>query len=70
MVLLWAGVLSASNVHGRGLSLRPLIQDVEAFVLVKADATVVNCSRQENADLFALAIGGYGLFGVIAEVTL
>jgi FAD/FMN-containing dehydrogenase len=28
------------------------------------------CSRQENYELFRLAIGGYGLFGVIAHVTL
>lgn len=63
------GSLSA-NVHGRGLSLRPIVQDVEAFTLVRADGTVAACSRRENPDLFALAIGGYGLFGVIADVTL
>ena len=28
------------------------------------------CSRRENSELFALAIGGYGLFGVIAQVNL
>ncbi len=28
------------------------------------------CSRRENFELFALAIGGYGLFGIIAHVTL
>jgi len=31
---------------------------------------VVTCSRSENSELFALAIGGYGLFGVIQTVTL
>ncbi len=63
------GSLSA-NVHGRGLSLAPFIQDIEAFTLVKADREIVSCSRRENADLFALAIGGYGLFGVVADLTL
>jgi FAD/FMN-containing dehydrogenase len=63
------GALSA-NVHGRGLSLKPFIDDVESFSLVDADARVRTCSRTENPELFRLAIGGYGLFGVIAEVKL
>ena len=29
-----------------------------------------NCSRSENAELFRLAIGGYGLFGAITRVRL
>ena len=28
------------------------------------------CSRTENRELFALAIGGYGLFGVVTRVTI
>lgn len=63
------GALSA-NVHGRGLTLKPIIADVESFTLVDAAADVRRCSRQENADLFRLAIGGYGLFGVIARIEL
>ncbi|WP_022924409.1 FAD-binding oxidoreductase [Serinicoccus marinus] len=63
------GALSA-NVHGRGLRFRPFVDDVESFVLVDADGEVRHCSREEDHDLFALAIGGYGLFGVITEVTL
>jgi FAD/FMN-containing dehydrogenase len=60
----------ASNIHGRGLRLRPFIADVESFDLVNADGDLVTCSRSENARLFSLAIGGYGLFGAIARVTL
>jgi FAD/FMN-containing dehydrogenase len=60
----------ASNIHGRGLRFPPIIGDVESFVLVDAAGRVLTCSRRENAELFALAIGGYGLFGVIARVTL
>jgi FAD/FMN-containing dehydrogenase len=63
------GSLSA-NAHGRGLRMRPLIQDVEAFTLLKSNGEFVRCSREENFDLFGLAIGGYGLFGIISEVTL
>lgn len=60
----------ASNIHGRGLRFPPIISDVESFVLVDAAGRVHTCSRRENRELFALAIGGYGLFGVIAHVTL
>ncbi len=60
----------AANVHGRGLRLKPIIGDVESFVLVDANAQVLTCSRTENGELFRLVIGGYGLFGVIAQVRL
>ena len=64
-----AGSLS-SNIHGRGLRFPPIVSDVESFVLVDAHGRAKTCSRRENPDLFALAIGGYGLFGVIAQVNL
>jgi FAD/FMN-containing dehydrogenase len=60
----------ASNVHGRGLRFPPIISDVESFVLIDADGRTLTCSRRENPELFSLAIGGYGLFGVIAHATL
>ena len=60
----------AANIHGRGLRLRPFIGDVESFDLVDHTGTLVTCNRSCNPELFALAIGGYGLFGVIARVTL
>jgi FAD/FMN-containing dehydrogenase len=63
------GALSA-NVHGRGLKMKPFIADVESFVLVDALGETRTCSRTENAELFQLTIGGYGLFGVISTVKL
>jgi FAD/FMN-containing dehydrogenase len=60
----------ASNVHGRGLAMRPLISNVQSFTLINADGKSVRCSRSENNELFRLAIGGYGLFGLIDSVTL
>jgi FAD/FMN-containing dehydrogenase len=60
----------ASNVHGRGLTMRPIIGDVESFTLIDAEGRAVRCSREENIDRFRLAIGGYGLFGVISSVSL
>ncbi|MGI8596906.1 MAG: FAD-binding oxidoreductase [Thermoleophilaceae bacterium] len=64
-----AGSISA-NAHGRGLDLRPMVADVESLVLVGPDGEARRCSRTENAELFGLAIGGYGLFGVIVSVAL
>lgn len=63
------GSLSA-NIHGRGLTMKPLVGDVEAFTLLDASGRSVKCSRSQSPELFALAIGGYGLFGVITRVTL
>ena len=59
-----------SNVHGRGLTFKPLIGDVESFRMVDANGAVKQCSRSENSELFRLVIGGYGLFGVIVSITL
>jgi FAD/FMN-containing dehydrogenase len=63
------GALSA-NIHGRGLRLKPFVRDIESFKLVTAEGQVVTCSRSQNAELFKLAVGGYGLFGVVSSVTL
>ena len=63
------GALSA-NAHGRGLSLQPIIGDVESFTLIDAAGDAHECSRASNRDLFTHAIGGYGLFGIITSVRL
>ena len=63
------GALSA-NVHGRGLRLKPIIQHVESFDLINADGDIITCNRKQNPQLFRLAIGGYGLFGIIVSVKL
>jgi FAD/FMN-containing dehydrogenase len=60
----------AANIHGRGLNLCPIIGDVESFTLVDAAGEVRRCGRGENVELFRLAIGGYGCFGVITSVCL
>jgi len=60
----------AANVHGRVLAHPPIVADVESFVLVDAGGTARLVSRDTDPDLFRLAIGGYGLFGPIARVTL
>jgi len=63
------GTLGA-NAHGRGLKMKPFVGDLEAFELVNAKGELLTCSRKENPELFKLAIGGYGLLGMIYSVTL
>lgn len=58
------------NVHGRDIRHQGLIETIESFRLLNADGEITQVSREENAELFHLVIGGYGLFGVILDVTL
>src|SRR3989454_8167699 len=58
----------AANAHGRGLLFKPFVGDVESFVLVDADGIPRTCRREENAELFRLAIGGDGVFCVGAPL--
>jgi FAD/FMN-containing dehydrogenase len=58
------------NCHGWQPLSPPIVASVESFTLVPPDGQVRHCSRTENRDLFALVIGGYGLFGVILDVEL
>lgn len=60
----------AANVHSRALTRPPIVDDVAAFTLLNAKGELVRCSRTENPELFATAIGGYGLFGVMTSVRL
>jgi FAD/FMN-containing dehydrogenase len=60
----------SSNIHGRGLKFQPFVQDIEEFELIKTDGELLTASRTENEELFKLAIGGYGLFGIVVSITL
>jgi FAD/FMN-containing dehydrogenase len=63
------GAISA-NVHGRALTLAPIVADVESLVVVDASGEARACSRTVEPELFSLVVGGYGLFGVVHSVTL
>lgn len=58
------------NCHGWQHNRPPIAATVVSFRLLRADGTVVSCSRRQNAELFRLVLGGYGLFGVLLEVRL
>lgn len=49
---------------------RPAVAHVESLTLVAPDGQLRRVSRITNPELFALAVGGQGLFGVLYSVTL
>jgi FAD/FMN-containing dehydrogenase len=56
------------NAHGWPVPYGPFGSTVRAFKLMLADGTILTCSRTENSELFGLAMGGYGYFGIILEL--
>jgi FAD/FMN-containing dehydrogenase len=62
-----AGTLGA-NAHGWPVPFGPFGATVRALRLMLADGTVVSCSRTDNAELFSLVVGGYGLLGIVLDV--
>ena len=60
------GTISA-NGHGRGLTLAPIVADIESMSIVDPAGELRTISRGDERELFSLVAGGYGLFGVIAR---
>jgi FAD/FMN-containing dehydrogenase len=63
------GTLSV-NAHGWPVPFGPFGATVRSFRLMLADGTIVTCSPTENAELYGLVQGGYGLFGVILDMVV
>lgn len=64
-----SGAIS-TGTHGTGASLGGLATQVVGLELVTADGSVLNCSAEENADVFAAARVSVGALGVITGLTL
>ena len=58
------------NVHGQDLVNNPIIKTIESIKIILSSGEIVYASRETNPELFKAAIGGYGLFGIITQVTL
>ena len=58
------------NCHGRYIGHGPIVSSVMELKLITASGELITANRNQNQDVFAAAIGGYGGIGVIAEVTL
>jgi decaprenylphospho-beta-D-ribofuranose 2-oxidase len=63
------GTLSA-NAHGRDLDVMQVVEVVDRFSLLLASGEIKEVSRASSPELFSLVIGGYGMYGVILDVTL
>lgn len=58
------------NAHGWPVPFGPMGSTVRSLRMILPTGDVVTCSRTENSDLFALAMGGYGLIGVIVDMDI
>lgn len=64
-----AGAISTST-HGTGVKLTGLAGQVRGFTLVSGDGEVLECSREQNSDIFDIGRVSIGALGVITEYTL
>ena len=58
------------NAHGRDPREGPVISTIDSMHVMMADGKIWRLSRTHHPLLFSLVCGGYGLFGVITDVTL
>ncbi|MBO9435278.1 FAD-binding oxidoreductase [Ruegeria sp. R13_0] len=56
------------NAHGWPVPYGPMGATVRSFRMILPSGDLVNCSPIENAELFNMAMGGYGLVGVILDL--
>jgi len=64
-----SGAVSTAT-HGTGIRLGGLATQIVGLELVTGDGSVVRCSSEEEAELFACARVGLGALGVLSTVTL
>jgi FAD/FMN-containing dehydrogenase len=61
----------AMNVHGKNAwKMGPIGDHTLDFDLMLPDGEIIHCSREENADIFHAAIGGFGMLGAFTAITL
>lgn len=60
----------SSNIHGRGLTFKPFIHDIESITIINSSGQELVLDRKQNYELFRLVVGGYGLFGIITRVKI
>jgi FAD/FMN-containing dehydrogenase len=63
------------NCHGRDINFGTIINTINSFRILLADGRIVEAKKDadfntESGQLFRLAIGGYGLFGIILTVDI
>lgn len=56
------------NAHGWATAHGPMGSTVRSVQMVLPDGSLVKASRSENQQIFAAAMGGYGLIGLLTEL--
>jgi len=64
------GGVVGTGTHGTGRTLGSFSSAVAGFKLVTANGEMLNCTAEENADVFAAGRCSIGALGVIAEITM
>ncbi|MQL72400.1 hypothetical protein Taro_004730 [Colocasia esculenta] len=64
------GTLSNAGISGQAFRHGPQISNVHQLEIVTGKGEVLNCSEEENADLFHAALGGLGQFGIITRARI
>lgn len=68
--LITIGGAIASDVHGKNHHIEGCFSEcVKDFTLMLAEGTIVQCSREENIELFHATCGGMGLTGIILDAS-
>lgn len=58
------------NCHGRYIGTGSISDTIRSMRVVLSNGDVVEANRDQNQDIFAAVIGGYGLIGIVTEVEL
>ncbi|XP_008796239.1 cytokinin dehydrogenase 9 [Phoenix dactylifera] len=64
------GTLSNAGISGQVFRHGPQISNVHQLQVVTGEGEIVNCSAEENADLFYGVLGGLGQFGIITSARI
>ncbi len=58
------------NAHGWPVPFGPMGSTVKAIRMVMPSGDLIECSRETNTNFFNLAMGGYGLIGVVTDLDI
>ncbi|KAJ8500506.1 hypothetical protein OPV22_011058 [Ensete ventricosum] len=64
------GTLSNAGISGQAFRHGPQISNVHLLEIVTGKGELLNCSAEENADLFYAALGGLGQVGIITRARI
>lgn len=64
------GTLSNAGISGQAFRHGPQISNVHQLEVVTGKGDVVNCSKEQNSDLFYSVLGGLGQFGIITRAKI